>query len=505
MRRPRQHYVCIHGHFYQPPRENPWIDAVEAQESAAPYHDWNERITAECYAPNAAARVLDEHGHAAALRNNYERMSFNFGPTLLAWLEQSHPSVHAQIVLADRASERRFGCGNALAQVYGHCIMPLADHRDQTTQVRWGIADFRYRFGRLPDGMWLPETAVDRTSLAALADNGIRFTILAPSQALRVRRGGGAWVEVTADTLDTTRPYRCDLGGGRDIVLFFYDGSIAHGIAFGGLLHDGAKLGQRFLQTASKASKGSLIHVATDGESYGHHHRFGEMALAVALDLVDADDAVQLTNYASYLQRVAVTDEVEIRENTAWSCAHGVERWRSNCGCNSGGNPGWSQAWRQPLREALEWLKNGLDRLFEERGATLLRDPWAARDAYIDVLLHRHEPYMDAHYRERFLAEQQRPTAAETDVIWNLLEMQRFALLCFTSCAWFFDDCAGLETSQILTYGARAVQLATAMGEHLEAELVDRLGALRSNLPGQPDGSTLYRQLIRPRMHRRGA
>jgi len=494
-----QRFVCIHGHFYQPPRENPWLDAIEAQESAAPYHDWNQRITAECYAPNAAARVLDAVGMTQGLRNNYERISFNFGPTLMAWLEREYPGVHAEVVLADRRSERRFGHGNALAQVYGHCILPLAAARDQVTQVRWGIADFKYRFGRAPEGMWLPETAVDGSSLATLAAEGIAYTILAPAQARRTRHGGKVWANVPADRLDTSRAYRCDVGAGRDIAVFFYDGGIAHQVAFGGLLHDGLGLAQTLIERASSTTPGGLVHLATDGESYGHHHRFGEMALASALDALDAHGAVQLTNYASYLQSHPPVDEVEIHDNTAWSCAHGLERWRSDCGCNTGGNPGWSQAWRAPLRQSLEWLKGRLDRIFEDSGAVCLRDPWAARDAYIDVLLRDSDANLNAAYREYFLSQHRRRDTADAAAIWNLLEMQRFGLLCFTSCAWFFDDCAGLETSQILTYAARAVELAALAGENLEAELTEQLAAMRSNLPGHPDGRTLFHQLIRPR------
>jgi len=495
-------YVCIHGHFYQPPRENPWLDAVEAQESAAPFHDWNERITAECYAPNAAARVLLKD-RQLALRNNYERMSFNFGPTLLAWMQIAHPELHAQIVRADRISERRFGFGNALAQVYGHCILPLASPNDRVTQVRWGIADFVHRFGRPPQGMWLPETAVDAASLRALAENGIRFTILAPSQARRVRHGDGPWVDVAKDRIDTLRPYRCRLGQGREIIIFFYEGDPAHDIAFNGLLHDGVALAHRLIERVTPAPAGALVSVATDGESYGHHHRFGEMALAAALDALDGSEEVCLTNYAAYLARVDVVDEVELHDDTAWSCAHGLGRWRSDCGCRIGGEPGWNQAWRAPLRAALEWLKDELDNVFEERGARVFHDPWAARNDFIEVLLPAHEPSLASRYREQLLAKHgRRADAAAHAESWRLLEMQRFGLLCFTSCAWFFDDCAGIETMQILTYAARAMELAGAVGLPLEEPFLQRLEAMHSNLPGRPDGRQLFDQLIRPRRPR---
>jgi alpha-amylase/alpha-mannosidase (GH57 family) len=488
-------FVCIHGHFYQPPRENPWLEAVEVQDSAAPYHDWNERVTAECYAPNTATRVLDAQGCITALHNNYRRISFNFGPTLLSWMEQARPDVYAQILLADRESADHFGRGNALAQVYGHCIMPLATRRDQLTQVRWGIADFVHRFGRRPDGMWLPETAVDRATLAVLAEHGLRFTILAPTQAARVRYADGAWEDVHHGQIDCTRPYRCTLGGGRDIVVFFYDAEIARAVAFGGLLNDGRELAARLTAAAPAHSGTPLVHIATDGESYGHHHRFGDMALAAAIEAIAHDPQVRLTNYAAYLDQVNVLDAVEIHDNSSWSCVHGIERWRANCGCSSGSHPDWQQTWRTPLRQALDWLKAQIDDLFERQGARLLRDPWAARDAYISVLLRR-----DLTQRDAFVAQHALGTLHGSDRsrMWKLLELQRHALLSFTSCGWFFDEASGIETVQVLTYAARALQLATELGTYLEPEFLRRLQPLRSNLPLYADGHQLYQALVRP-------
>jgi alpha-amylase/alpha-mannosidase (GH57 family) len=490
-----ERFICVHGHFYQPPRENPGLEAVEVQDSAAPYHDWNERVTAECYGPNAAARLLDQQGYITALRNNYERISFNFGPTLLAWMERAQPNIYAQILLADQESRRRFGRGNALAQVFGHCIMPLASRRDQQTQVRWGIADFVHRFGRLPDGMWLPETAVDRATLAILAENGIRFTLLAPSQAARVRRGDGPWEEVRDGRVDITRPYRCVLGPGLEITVFFYDADISHAVAFGGLLNDGRELARRLAEAASGRPGPTLTHIATDGESYGHHHRFGEMALAAAIDTLERGQQVQLTNYAAYLDRVAARDEVVVRDNTSWSCAHGIERWRANCGCNTGTFPDGQQAWRTPLRHSLDWLKAQLDVLYERQGAPLLRDPWAARDAYVAVLLQR-----DDTRKQAFLERHARshPQGRERTRVWKLLEMQRHALLSFTSCGWFFDEPSGIETVQVLAYASRALQLASEFGVNLEPEFLRRLQPMRSNLPIYADGRHLYRQLVRP-------
>ncbi|HVM96557.1 MAG TPA: DUF3536 domain-containing protein [Candidatus Acidoferrales bacterium] len=488
-----ERFICIHGHFYQPPRDNPWLDAIEVQDSAAPFHDWNERVTAECYQPNSVARLLDESGSIVALRNNYERISFNFGPTLLSWLEKQRPDTYAAIQAGDRAGFRRYGRGNALAQVYGHCIMPLASPRDRSTQTRWGVADFVHRFGRRPEGMWLPETAVDIQSLRALVEQGIRFTILAPGQAARIRYAGGTW-QPANEGFDSARPYRCDLGNGRSMTVFFYDGALAHAVAFGGLLNNGRDFARRLLDSAAAHDAPALIHIATDGESYGHHHRFGEMALAAALDAIGRERGVRLTNYAAYLERFPPRDEAEIREASSWSCPHGVERWRANCGCRLSSDV-TQQEWRRPLRDSLTWLKQQVDACFERYGAGLLNDVWAARDAYINVIL---EPSRES--RDVFIERQQRNalTQRERTRVWQLLEMQRFCLLSFTSCGWFFDDPSGLETVQVLTYAARAMQLAALLGSHLQGGFLSRLEPMHSNSPEYGNGRVLYRSLVEP-------
>ncbi len=494
-------YICIHGHFYQPPRENPWLQTIETQESASPYHDWNERVTAECYEPNASARVLDAYGRIVSLRNNYSAISFNFGPTLLAWLQQAHPDLYAEVLRADAEGKDRYGCGNAIAQVYGHAILPLAAARDQVTQVRWGIEDFRFRYGRAPEGMWLPETAVDERSLAVLADEGIRFTILAPHQAKRVCYGSGAWQDTHGEGIDPSRPYLCDLGAGRSIILFFYDGPLSRGIAFEGWLRDGRALAAKLIARAATVQDNGLIHVASDGETYGHHHRFGEMALAAALDALEHDGRVTLTNYGAYLRHVEVRDRVEIRAWTSWSCAHGIERWRSGCPCHAG-HPSWQHEWRGPLRESLDWLKAELDKLFEQEAGRYLVDPWEARNGYIRVLLEDTQER-----RETFLEQQSRRVLqpAERVQVWKLLEMERYALLMFTSCGWFFDDPSGLEATQVLAYAARAMQLASDFGRALVGPFLQRLRPMRSNLPQYRDGVDVFERLVRPRMsdHRR--
>ncbi len=493
-------YICVHGHFYQPPRENPWLEKVERQESAWPYHDWNERITEECYAPNTAARILDEQGRITRLLNTYAWMSFNVGPTLLAWMHTEAPETYAAILDADRESSERFdGHGSALAQVYNHVIMPLANDRDRQTQVLWGLEDFRSRYGREPEGMWLAECAADVDSLEALAAAGVAFTVLSPFQAARTRPAGTTeWRDVTGGQVDPTRPYRVVLPSGADIAVFFYDGPISQAVAFEGLLASGETFADRLLGGFRDGVEGpQLLNIATDGESYGHHHRYGEMALAHALELLDADPDVVLTNYAAYLAGHPPTDEVEIVAPSSWSCAHGVERWRSDCGCSNGEVPDANQAWREPLRDTLDWLRDELAVRFEKAAAELVVDPWAARDDYIRVVLDRSpasvEAFLDRH-TSRPLTDDE-----ETRVL-ALLEMQRHTLLMYTSCGWFFDELSRIETVQVLHYAARALQLA---GDHLGARdltgrFLELLEDAPSNVPDLADGRTIFELLVQP-------
>jgi alpha-amylase/alpha-mannosidase (GH57 family) len=491
-------YVCIHGHFYQPPRENPYLEAIELQDSAYPYHDWNERITAECYAPNAASRIVDAENRIVKLVNNYAHISFNFGPTLLSWMKELVPNVHAAIVEADEDSRQRFsGHGSAIAQGYNHMIFPLANRRDKVTQVKWGIADFESRFGRKPEGMWLPETAADTETLDVLAEHGILFTILAPRQAKRVRsKRSGRYHDVTGSRIDPAHPYVAKLPSKKRLSIFFYDGPISQAVAFEGLLSDGKRFADRLMSGFSATRQfPQLVHIATDGESYGHHHRFGEMALTYALEEIQNNDAAQLTNYGEYLEKYPNEDLVEIVENSSWSCVHGVERWRSDCGCNSGGHP-WNQQWRGPLRAALDWLRDRLAPIFESRLSRYVRDPWAARDGYIRLILDRSEAS-----RAAFFAEHAgRPLNAEeqTDAL-KLLEMQRHAMLMYTSCGWFFDELSGLETVQVIHYAGRALRLAEeCSGESIEAEFVQHLAAAKSNLPEHGDGARIYEKWVKP-------
>jgi len=493
-------YVCIHGHFYQPPRENPSLEAIEVQDSAYPYHDWNERVTAECYAPNAKARLLDGQQRIVQLVNNYSYISFNFGPTLLFWMEQKAPGVLKSIQEADKASQQRYGGhGSAIAQVYNHMILPLAHPRDKETQVIWGIADFVARFGRRPEGMWLPETAVDTASLEVLAAQEIRFTILAPSQAKRVRRyGSRTWKDVSGARIDPSRAYRVRLPSKNTIAVFFYDGPISRAVAFEGLLNDGNVFASRLLGGLSdQRSWPQLSHIATDGESYGHHHKYGEMALCYALHSIETGGQAKLTNYGQFLEMYPPDHFAEITENTSWSCVHGLERWKSNCGCNFGGHPEWNQEWRTPLREALDWLREALAKVFENHAPGILKNAWAARNAYISVVLDRSEEKLDAFFKDHAARELSR---ADRIAALKLLEMQRNAMLMFTSCGWFFDELSGLETVQVLQYAGRALQLAReiAGGDEIEAEFTQRLRKAKSNIPEHRDGEEIYKKWVLP-------
>jgi alpha-amylase/alpha-mannosidase (GH57 family) len=503
----RVRFICIHGHFYQPPRENPWLEAVETQDSAHPYHDWNERITAECYGPNASSRILDARDRISKIVNNYASISFNFGPTLLSWLQEKQPAVYDAVIDADRAGRERFdGHGNAVAQAYNHMILPLANARDKTTQVRWGVRDFMHRFGRPPQGMWLPETAVDVESLEALVAEGIAFTILAPQQARRWRRiGEDDWTEQTG-AIDPTMPYRCNLPSGASIDIFFYDGPISRAVAFENLLARGENLAHRLLGAfADGRNHPQLVNIATDGETYGHHHRNGDMALAYALDYIQEQKLARLANYAWFRAESPPTHEVEIVPRTAWSCSHGVGRWERDCGCSTGGAPGWNQQWRAPLRSALDWLRDECIGVFETHGRQVLLDPWAARDAYIDVVLDRSDDNVD-----RFLAaycvapasdaeSDRRPGAAAATQALELLEMQRNAMLMYTSCGWFFNDVSGIETTQVLRYAARVIQLAERVsGRSLELEFLLRIAEARSNIPDRGDGRQIYEREVKP-------
>ncbi|MFC1627672.1 DUF3536 domain-containing protein [Gemmatimonadota bacterium] len=513
-------YVCIHGHFYQPPRENPWLGEIEQQPTAAPWHDWNLRIAEECYAPNTAVPVEgDDHQGEPTTFNNFSRISFDTGPTLLWWLARSRPDILEAIREADRLGVERFsGHGPALAQGYNHLIHPLAGRRDTITQIVWGISDFRYRFGRDPEGLWLPETAVDTGSLEAMAARGIRFTILGPHQAEAVRligSGGWTWLReeeqrtkergadgfARPEGLDTSRPYLVRLPSGREISVFFFDNGIGTAVSFGGLLDDHEAFVERLLLDPEHdpgSDRPRLIHFATDGETFGHHVKGGEKTIARALARLESGTEANLTIYGEFLERFPPTHEVMIAENTSWSCPHGVERWRSDCGCAGGRYPGGNQTWRLPLREALDWLRDSNADMFERETGRYFMDPWRARDSYVDVLLDPSEESVT-----RFLSEQSLPGVTQEEARKTLpfLEIQRYAMLMYTSCGWFFDDPGDIETVQILRYAGMVIQIARARtGTDLEPGFLSILRKAVSNEPERGDGATIYERHVRPFM-----
>ena len=496
-----ERYICIHAHFYQPPRENAWLEAVELQDSAYPYHDWNERVTAECYAPNSASRILDGDGRILQIVNNYSKISFNFGPTLLSWMEQKSPAVYQAILAADRESQRLFsGHGSAVAQAYNHMILPLANRQDKYTQILWGIRDFESRFGRHPEGMWLPETAVDLQTLEVLAELGIKFTILSPYQAGRVRPlGGRAWRKVDGGRIDPSMAYAVRVPSGATMNVFFYDGPISRAIAFEDLLADGKRFSERLLGAFSDTRTWpQLVHIATDGETYGHHRAYGDMALAFALNYIESSKLARLTNYAEYLEKHPPTQEAKVIGNSSWSCVHGVERWRSDCGCNSGGHSGWNQQWRAPLRQAFDWLRETVAPRYETEARKLFEHPWETRDAYIDVVLNRSRDNVVS-----FMNGQAKRELSLVEIVngLKLLELQRYLMLMYTSCGWFFDDLSGIETVQVIQYAGRALQLAGQLfPDDFATPFLDLLAQARSNLPDQGDGRSIYERYVQPAM-----
>src|SRR5436190_4878143 len=473
----------VHGHFYQPPRENPWTEEIATEPSAAPFHDWNERITAECYRPNGWARVIDERGHVTDIVDNYAHLSFNFGPTLLSWLETHAPDLYARVVEADRDGH------GGIAQAYNHMILPLANARDARTQIRWGLADFEHRFGRRAAGLWLPETAVNDVVLRILVEEGVRFTIMAPSQAAATRWLDGEWADVADVPVTTGPPHRWfhpdDRNRFLDIV--FYDGPISHDLAFGLTGLSSHELVHRVVDTAADETP---VVVASDGETFGHHHKFSERTLSYALAHEAPAAGVRVLSAAALVDEYAPTHEVRVRESS-WSCVHGIARWYEDCGCSTGGQPDWHQAWRGPLRQALDLLRDFGASVFEERGQPVLRDPWAARDAYVDVVLGRRTI-------DDFLAEHRGPDVDDV-VALSLLEAQRHALLMYTSCGWFFNDLAGIETLQVLRYAARCIDLLEEIGESPPVgEFLDILSRGASNDPREGNGRDIWERHVVP-------
>jgi alpha-amylase/alpha-mannosidase (GH57 family) len=493
-------WICIHCHFYQPPRENPWLERIEHQESAHPFHDWNQRIAAECYAPNARSRVLDHDGWVTDIINNYEKISFNFGPTLLSWLEEFDPKTYQAILNGDQLSLKRFsGHGSAIAQAYNHVILPLAHRRDKETQVKWGIRDFEKRYKRYPESLWLPETAVDTETLEILAEHGMKYVILAPRQAKAVRAldEDGSWKNVADESVDPTQAYVIRLPSGLSIAAFFYDGPISRGVAFEGLLHNGETFAGRILDAFKEDSTSNqLAHIATDGETYGHHHLHGEMALSYALEHIEKENLARVTNYGEFLELTPPKMEAKIFENSSWSCVHGIERWRENCGCNSGSHPNWHQEWRKPLRKSFDFLRDRLESPYEEEVLQYTESPWEARNGYIELILDRSDES-----RNEFISKWSKKelTQKERNRFLKCMELQRQLLLMYTSCAWFFDEVSGIETTQNLKYAYRSIQLGEELFKiPLQEDYEKLLNEVPSNLPDLKNAKAVLDQYVKP-------
>ncbi len=498
----KEKFLTIHGHFYQPPRENPWLEAIELQDSALPFHDWNERITKECYNPNSVSKIVDNRNRILDVVNNYSLMSFNFGPTLLSWMEQYAPLTYERIIKADIESiDLNDGHGNAMAQVYNHMIMPLANEQDKQTQVKWGIRDFEYRFGRKPEGMWLAETAVDDDTLRVLEENGIKFTVLSPYQALKIKGPKDKeWTDVSWGNIDPARSYNYNIKSapGKSIALFFYDGAISRSVAFDELLKDGNKFIKRLKEGLSDTRDyPQIVNIATDGESYGHHTKFGDMALSYVLKIRAEDEGFKIINYAAYLDKYRSDYEVDIKQASSWSCFHGVGRWCEDCGCSTGGHPGWNQKWRKPLRDALDYLRDELIKVYEKEGPKYFNtDIWEVRNNYIDVILSRTEANIKKFQSKYFL-----PNLSDEDKVrgMKLLEIQRQALLMYTSCGWFFSEISGIETVQIMKYAARAMQLAAYFTkQNFEKKFLEILSEAKSNIQEYGTGKDIYERFVKP-------
>jgi len=500
--------LCIHGHFYQPPREDPWLGTIPAEPSAAPMRNWNERITRESYAPLAWARRLDDRGRITDLVNCYEWISFNAGPTLLRWMRQAFPRVLDRMIDGDAKSRARWGHGNAMAQIYHHMIMPLATPEDRAIEIRWAIDDFRHYFGHGPEGMWLSECAVDLPTLESLADQDIRFVILAPRQARAVVENGET-VPVDEGSLKVGEPYRVALPSGKSITAVFYHGGLSQAIAFEGLLRNGEHFWQRIAgeagnlawQAREMGRESPLLTLATDGETYGHHFTFGEMALAYALAQgASGRDDIHLTNLPAYIAAHPPLREALIWEPSSWSCVHGVERWRSDCGCTDGGHYGWNQRWRGPLRCALNLARDAVKQHFFTAGKACFKSPAAAQAAlaaYGEVLAapQRAESFAAAHFK---------CDGAAQDKAWKLLAMQEQSLASFASCAWFFDDIARIEPENAMTFALRALDILRETdgddnGNRAQEAFAGELQKAESNQSEYDSGKDVFTSEVLPR------
>lgn len=487
--------LILHGHFYQPPRENPLVDIIPKQPSAKPYSDWNERIYDDCYRANAFSRYLDGYGHVRDIVNNYEYISFNFGPTILSWLQKHHEATYRKIIEADKRSIERLGHGNAIAQSYNHTILPLSTREDARIQILWGIDDFVRRFDREPEGIWLPETAINPMVVDLLSEAGISFIILSPWQCAQVETTDGKMRKVDGNSVPFDTPYILEGEQGGKVSAFFYHPQLASSISFGHMLRDADSMYKELLHIA-KDQHPSLIHTATDGEIYGHHEPFGDMALAALIRKVNDNDRFTLSNYATYLERhpatlKAILHDGEDNKGTSWSCSHGVSRWYKDCGCHTGGEQGWNQKWRTPLRQAFNILGDTVDTLFKEKVDQLFLKKVKGDDLLQDyaAVLSKHESI------EKFISRWEARTGVTIEdhrMLAELLEGQKYKHYIFTSCGWFFSDLSGIEPRQNINYAVRTIELYQRFSEtDLEKVVYPLLKEAKSNKRSEGSGRTI--------------
>lgn len=494
-----KNFIILHGHFYQPPRENPWTGIVPLQKSADPYHDWNSRITKECYAANSFSRYLDTHGRIEDIVNNYEYLSFNFGPTLMGWLKEHAPNIYRKIQDADKVSiENNGGHGNAIAQGYNHTILPLDTPLDAEIQIEWGLGDFKSHFNRESEGIWLPETAVNYKIIDILIEKKIKFIILSPWQAEAIQtEDSDEWQLLGDQPVPSWRSYRIEREKGS-IAVFFYNNILAQGISFGHYLRDANTLYNKLKRLHCSRETSHLIHTATDGEIYGHHEPFGDMGLAALIKKIKDGDKFTLTNYGYYLEQYPPVYRARLKhgeenKGSSWSCFHGVSRWYKDCGCNTGGKEGWDQKWRTPVRKAYETLSKDLILLYKEEIRKISNiDPETILKKYIEVLTNKKS-------RNNFASEmltEKAYSSINKNKLFKLLEGQKFRMYTFTSCGWFFSELSGIEPVQNLKYAYKAIEIYSHFTQKdLTDKFLDDLKEARSNIKENGTGKDIYLSL----------
>lgn len=500
----RQVKLIIHGHFYQPPREDPWTNEIDDQTSVTPYKNWNYRIADECYRPNAFSRVLTPEGKIERIINNYRYLSFNFGPTLLSWLEKKEPEIYEQIIQADKLSVREHGGhGNAIAQVYNHVIMPLQTFEDKKTQIVWGLRDFERRFGRASEGIWLSETAVDYKTVDLLIEYGIRYIILSPLQASSYR-GPDEEEEIEANegNINTSRAYKIIRSHG-EIGVFYYNKEISTAVSFEHLLRNSYDFADRIINNPAIQSEDDVLIIATDGEIYGHHEPFGDMCLSSIIKRFNLEkQQIKFMNFGEYLDACPPKYETTLwlgddGKGSSWSCVHGVGRWHRDCGCQAGGDPVWNQRWRSPLRSSFDAVKEKIDRIYLDELKGIISDPWALRNAYIDFILDDY-PEDSLGFLDQFLLRE--IGVDERKMILRLLEAQKYALLMYTSCAWFFSELSGIETEQTIRYAYKAITLLNDKEKRCKKLFENKIKEAKSNIPAFGDGRWILNNHIYPKV-----